>query len=100
MGQQLLFFRYSVAWLGLLFLDKQKTRLLKKRKKKCLPNPTTKKRRRLKPLAGLPRKPNSRKMLERPQQERRKKCRPKEPLIGKRRQAHLSANDTRLNGYM
>merc|ERR1712223_1542463 len=86
------------AWLGLPFLDKQNTRPLKKRKKKCLLNPTTKKIRRLRPLADLPRKPNSRKMLARPQLERRKKCRPREPLIGKRRQVHLSAK--RQLGYM
>merc|ERR1711981_501356 len=56
------------------------------KEEKCPLNPTTKKRRRLRPLVNLLRRPNSRKMLERRLQERRKKCKPREPLIRKRKQ--------------
>merc|ERR1711997_41681 len=56
------------------------------KEEKCPLNPTTKKRRRLRPLVNLLRRPNSRKMLERQLQERRKKCKPREPLIRKRKQ--------------
>merc|ERR1712002_315433 len=63
------------------------------KEEKCPLNPTTKKRRRLRPLVSLLRRPNSRKMLERPLQERRKKCKPREPLKGKRNQG-LGKMDT------
>merc|ERR1712048_789237 len=54
------------------------------KEEKCPLSPTTKKRRRLRPLVNLLRRPNSRKTLERPLQERRKKCEPRELLKGKR----------------
>merc|ERR1712080_804574 len=63
------------------------------KEEKCPLNPTTKKRRRLRPLVKLLRRPNSRKMLERLLQERRKKCKPREPLKGKRNQG-LGKTDT------
>merc|ERR1711997_644005 len=63
------------------------------KEEKCPLNPTTKKRRRLRPLVNLLRRPNSRKMLEKPLQERRRKCKPREPLIRKRKRANLSVND-------
>merc|ERR1711913_8858 len=57
------------------------------KEEKCPLNQTTKKRRRLRPLAKLLRRPNSRKMLEKPLQERRRKCKPREPPKGKRNRA-------------
>merc|ERR1712029_1159136 len=74
-------------------LDTYKTRQ-KEKVKKCLLNPITKRRRRLRPLVELPRRPSNRKMPERPLLERRNKCKPREQLTGKRKQAKPSAKDS------
>merc|ERR1712203_246236 len=81
----------GIAWLDLLF-----GRLLNfrtsKNQGKCLLNPTTKKRKTPKPLAGLLRRQNKRKMQEKPLLEGKRKCKLREQLTGKRRLAKLSAN--------
>merc|ERR1712029_226618 len=66
----------------------------KRKGEKCLLNPITKRRRRLRPLVELPRRPSNRKMLERPLLERRKKFKPREQLTGKRKPAKPSAKDS------
>merc|ERR1739846_266975 len=59
---------------------------------KFLEPPKTKKRKTLKPLAGLLRRQSKRKMQERPPLERKRKCKLREQLTGKRRLAKLSVN--------
>merc|ERR1712156_979327 len=63
-----------------------------RKEEKCPLNPTTKRKKRLRPPEGLLRKPNSKKMQEKLLLERKQNCKPRELQKGKRKLANLSAN--------
>merc|ERR1712203_991189 len=74
------------VWTLVKFLEPPKT------KKNASQIQQPKKRKTLKPLAGLLRRQSKRKMEERPLLERKRKCKLREQLTGKRRLTKLSAN--------
>merc|ERR1712168_815502 len=82
----------GIAWLNLLCPDVFLISGTSQNTEKCLLNPTIKRRRRLRPLADLLRRQSNRKTQERPPPERKRKCKLREQLKGKRRKAKVLAN--------
>merc|ERR1712156_473432 len=64
-----------------------------RKEEKCPLNLTTKRKKRLRLPEGLLRRPNNKKMQEKPLLERKQNCKPRELQKGKRKLASLSAND-------
>merc|ERR1711962_150299 len=64
-----------------------------RKEEKCPLNPTTKRKKRLRLPEGLLRRPNNKKMQEKPLLERKQNCKPRELQKGKRKLENLSAND-------